>query len=454
MPKILDMKKRSIITLLLLSSTLAFCQPNVPTYVSTSQLEAWWPFSGNAIDSSGVGNNGTVYGATLTTDRFGNANSAYSFDGHTNYIYIPPNISLKLVKSVTIAAWVYCTSYIPDSSGGSAQIFWRGDLTSAHDPYMLYLDAAQVRFRRDIDPTGSIINQIGFNASIVDVTRWHHVVGTYDLANNYMQIYYDGVMQTQAYLPGSITYAASSYWNDIGAVDNGTWQFFKGSIDDVGAWNRKLEECEISKLYLGLASLIVGQPANVTDTIGGTATFTISDTGGATLANYQWQENSGSGYVNLTNTPPYSGVNTKTLVISPLAILDSGNLYRCFRSDTVGVCIDTSNAGVLKVTTHPDTTTTTTGIATLNGGLDAALVPNPNNGEFTIKGICATNNYSELSMEITNMLGQTVYSANLPVQNRKINQHLFLKNILSDGVYLLRLHSVTANKVLQIVISN
>ena len=446
------MKKNSIIILLLLSSTLAFGQANVPAYVPLAQLESWWAFTGNALDSSGNGNNGTVYGATLTTDRFGNANSAYSFDGHSNYIYIPPSTSLKLVKSVTIAAWVYSSNYIPDSSGGQAQIFWRGDLTSAHDPYMLYLTSAQIRFRRDIDPTGSITNEVGFNTSIIDVSHWHHVVGTYDLATDYMQVYYDGVMQTQAYLPGTITYAMPTYWNDIGAVDNGDWQFFSGSIDDVGAWDRKLEECEISKLYFGLASLIVGQPANVTDTIGGTATFTITDTG-ATLATFQWQENSGSGYVNLTNTPPYSGVNTKTLVISPLAMLDSGNLYRCFRSDTVGICIDTSNASLLTVTTHPDTTATTTGVATLNGGLDVALVPNPNNGEFAVKGICAVNNDDEMSLDITNMVGQIVYSAKMPIQNRKINQHFFLKDILSEGVYLLRLHSGTANKVIQVVIS-
>jgi len=41
---------------------------------------AYYPFSGNANDAIGT-LHGTVNGATLTTDRFGNANSAYSFDG-------------------------------------------------------------------------------------------------------------------------------------------------------------------------------------------------------------------------------------------------------------------------------------------------------------------------------------------------------------------------------------
>jgi hypothetical protein len=49
--------------------------------VITNGLVAAYPFNGNADDWSGNGNNGVVNGATLTSDRFGNPNSAYSFDG-------------------------------------------------------------------------------------------------------------------------------------------------------------------------------------------------------------------------------------------------------------------------------------------------------------------------------------------------------------------------------------
>ncbi len=44
-------------------------------------LVACYPFNANAKDETGNGNNGTVNGATLTTDRFGKANGAYDFDG-------------------------------------------------------------------------------------------------------------------------------------------------------------------------------------------------------------------------------------------------------------------------------------------------------------------------------------------------------------------------------------
>jgi hypothetical protein len=57
------------------------CNAQIPNYVPTNGLVGWWPFNSNANDESGNGNNGTVNGAILTTDRFGQANSAYSFDG-------------------------------------------------------------------------------------------------------------------------------------------------------------------------------------------------------------------------------------------------------------------------------------------------------------------------------------------------------------------------------------
>ena len=49
--------------------------------IPTNGLVGYWPFKGNANDESGNGHDGTVNGPTLTTDRFGNANSAYYFNG-------------------------------------------------------------------------------------------------------------------------------------------------------------------------------------------------------------------------------------------------------------------------------------------------------------------------------------------------------------------------------------
>ena len=44
-------------------------------------LVGYYPFNGNANDATGIGRNGIVEGAVLTTDQFGNQTNAYSFDG-------------------------------------------------------------------------------------------------------------------------------------------------------------------------------------------------------------------------------------------------------------------------------------------------------------------------------------------------------------------------------------
>ena len=49
---------------------------------------AYYSFTGDIKDTDGS-NHGAVFGATLTTDRFGNANSAYYYDGINDYIEIP-----------------------------------------------------------------------------------------------------------------------------------------------------------------------------------------------------------------------------------------------------------------------------------------------------------------------------------------------------------------------------
>ena len=51
-------------------------------------LVAYYPFNGDANDKSGNGNDGTVFGAITTADRFGNENAAYEFDGTNDYIQV------------------------------------------------------------------------------------------------------------------------------------------------------------------------------------------------------------------------------------------------------------------------------------------------------------------------------------------------------------------------------
>ncbi len=92
------------------------------------------------------------------------------------------------------------------------------------------------------------------------------------------------------------------------------------------------------------------------------------------------------------------------------------------------------------------------GINNIVNANSIAVMPNPNSGEFTIKGQFGTND-QELSLEITNILGQVVYRNLINSTNGMINQKVILANSLADGVYNLSLHSATEASVFQMVIA-
>ncbi|MFN5209123.1 MAG: hypothetical protein ACK5D8_06480, partial [Bacteroidota bacterium] len=101
----MKMKQLLLVAAALLGLTAAAVAQNVPSYVPTNGLVGWWPFNGNANDESGNGNNGTVNGAVLATDRFGNANSAYSFDGIDNTIQYSNTFVFNQQNDASISLW-------------------------------------------------------------------------------------------------------------------------------------------------------------------------------------------------------------------------------------------------------------------------------------------------------------------------------------------------------------
>jgi hypothetical protein len=73
-------------------------------------LVAFYPFNGNANDQSIKGHDGIVHGATLTTDRCGNPNGAYKFNGIDQNIIATLN-DLKYSNAWTISLWINVDSF-------------------------------------------------------------------------------------------------------------------------------------------------------------------------------------------------------------------------------------------------------------------------------------------------------------------------------------------------------
>jgi uncharacterized protein YjdB len=83
---------------------------------------------------------------------------------------------------------------------------------------------------------------------------------------------------------------------------------------------------------------------------------------------------------------------------------------------------------------------------------DIMLVPNPNTGDFVIKGRVAAQDGEVITVEVTNVLGQTVYTGTLPVKDAQVNGHIKLAHDLANGMYLLNLKNVEVQKSLRFVL--
>jgi hypothetical protein len=71
----------------------------------TDGLLAYYPFSGNALDATGNGHDGVVMGATLTTNRFGQVDSAYAFDGTNSLIVVSNSVDLQPLGDFSVSVW-------------------------------------------------------------------------------------------------------------------------------------------------------------------------------------------------------------------------------------------------------------------------------------------------------------------------------------------------------------
>lgn len=204
----------------------------------------YYPFNGNANDESGNGRNGVVLGATPTIDRFGNPNSAYSFDGLNDYINIP-------LPSISSHAFSFCGWLRTDGLNNSqaSQIFFGGRTgttttlthlgTELNDTGMLY---AQVKAGSNDRPT---IKET--NSSIHD-GQWHLYCVT--LSSTAFILYLDGqVVAEDNTFTTSGNMTNKSILGGYSDNDSSFRHFYEGDLDDVRIYDRVLTDTEIQALY-------------------------------------------------------------------------------------------------------------------------------------------------------------------------------------------------------------
>ncbi len=237
---------------IMLSNT--FGQP-LPSYVATNGLLAWYSFSGNANDNSGNGHNGIVNGATLTADRFGNPSSAYSFNGSNTSI--STNLQGPTSNAArTIACWFKYDSIqtvcdqqnvlvgygASSSSCGQACKNFSLEVNVSNGPVEAWVDGVCIATYQTNDSLDS---------------NWHFFAAVYDTSYgdfHDVKIYVDGEYKTTSgvqFNPSSAVNTDTLSRLLIGAGHYSCQRFFKGEIDDIGVWDRALDENELLVLYMG-----------------------------------------------------------------------------------------------------------------------------------------------------------------------------------------------------------
>ena len=236
------------------------CVAQIPEYLPTDGLIAWYPFNGNSNDESGQENHGVLNGGTWIEDRNGQGHSALFLDGIDDFIEIPNSDQLNFAENVsfTVAFW------------------WQPGPTMTHSGFngiigKSYPSGTQPGRGWQLGITGSEIkleSRAGFSFS----NEWDNPYCGFEFPFTPSQLdapslvvleFNKELLQNRLFVNG-VEWANSPCVNLNQPMDNShplliglerERNFYSsGHFDDVGIWNRVLSAEEINMLLTGQAA--------------------------------------------------------------------------------------------------------------------------------------------------------------------------------------------------------
>jgi hypothetical protein len=232
----------------------------------SSGLVAHYPFTGNANDATDNNHDATFNTGILTTDRFGNANSAYAFNG-SNWIEVPHAEDLDLYGDKTISAWAFVPSGL--NLPFYPTILAKNDPIGYYPTFNIQLleyegyesNRHKYSFFWGNDANNYLCNSEKLYTNYFD--QWVHIAGTYSKENGITKIYINGSLSDS--LKTDPIASNSNTGNLVIGRDLSTQKsFFNGKIDDIRIYNRTLNKSEITGLYM---ENVCFQNITVTDTL-------------------------------------------------------------------------------------------------------------------------------------------------------------------------------------------
>jgi hypothetical protein len=384
----------------------------------SSGVTGMWNFNGSALDGSGFNNNGTVNGATLTTDRFGNANKSYLYSGNQS-IGIP-NLLLSNNFSISVFATLSLTSQdysiiLGKWAGASGQLSY--ELSKRPNNKIGFY----------FSTNGS--NYFGLESTTVfsASTNWFHIAITYD--GQAVKFYVNGVLEntlahnTPVYNNNDVTYVGATRTATPGSQLS--W-FWNGKIDDVATWNRAITAQEVASLANGT----VGLPVELTQ---------FSTTCSEITTNINWQTASEHNSAYFEVLKSRDGENWNSLATVDAAGNSSEAINYSINDNTDATTVYYKLNQVDK-----DGKSKEYGPISVecNDKARITIYPNPIANNFTIAGLNLFNNISSISIQDIN--GTTVKE--LDPKAAKFNSET-----INSGVYFLIICADNKKEVKKII---
>jgi hypothetical protein len=210
-------------------------------------LIAYYPFDGNASDHSGNGNHGSPVGTTLSSDRLGNPNMAFQFNGTNDYILLPQTQLLDGQTNATISIWFKFGS--PYQAG---QLLASGDSRAGLDPFSMRIavgGAEDFGFANtnntDTLKTGGLQIPGMIGGTWQQITAVVKNTGT----TSTMKTFHNGQLAGSASSTTVFTIAYDMPMPaKIGTIEDAA-QFWKGGMDELRVYDRALSDAEVLALY-------------------------------------------------------------------------------------------------------------------------------------------------------------------------------------------------------------
>jgi hypothetical protein len=395
------MKKLLSVLGIVFLSLQTFAQVNL-----SNGLVAYYPFNGNANDASGNGNNPSSNTATLTTDRFGNANSAYQFGSGKN-MTIPNSSTLTFTGGFSFSVWVKLNSYTGIDgysrtvSYGYHPIFTkncdRGQLNTGFYSNATYLDSTVF----NLNAGGVDVNSNPYIKVPSLVGKWAHLLFTYSNSNS--KLYINGRFLTSK--AGTIDFTSSNGNNLLlGAM--GCWPYyFNGIMDDFRFYNRGLTFDEINFLAGLSTQTITGFNPPSNTPYGSIFSFNATSSSGLPIT-YSSSNNSIVGISGNLATATGIGVVTLTAMQVGNVSVAGTSLTSVLTVTKANLTVRVNNAYRLYSYNNPTFTSSISGLAFNDNVISSyytSATSSSGVGFYTIYPIITTN--SPLKYNITTLTG-------------------------------------------------